>query len=211
LFAQQIMGMRGYTYARDLLTSDVSGAYEDLRLQYQILNDQRPGHQWVMKCPLHLWFLDDLMNVFPDARIIHTHRRASEAVPSVCSLSAIMAQPIAADFDPVRHGAFFRDYCRSGIDRAMDSRKRIPPDQLLDIRLTDLSDDPVATVRRVYDQFGLTWDDAMPERIKAHLEAEELHKKQLRYRHDYSAEQFGLTTDGLSRDFSDYEARFLVD
>jgi len=211
LFVQQIMGMLGYTYARNLLTTDVSGAYDDLRLQYQILHDQRPGKRWIMKCPLHMWFLDDLMNVFPDAQIIHTHRAAAEAIPSVCSLSAIMSKPIAADFDPVRHGEFFREYCRSGIDRAMDSRTRISPDQILDIRLTDLSHDPVATVRRVYDQFGLAWDDAIPDRIKAHLEAEELHKKQLGHRHAYTPEQFGLSADALSREFADYESDFLSD
>jgi hypothetical protein len=211
LFVQQIMGMLGYTYARNLLTSDVSGAYDDLRLQYQILHDQRPGNRWIMKCPLHMWFLDDLMNVFPDARIIHTHRAAAEAIPSVCSLSAIMAQPFSTDFDALKHGEFFREYCRSGIDRAMASRTRISPDQILDIRLTDLSHDPVSTIRRVYDRFELAWDDAMPSRIKALLEEEELHKKKLGFRHAYAAEQFGLTTEGLSRDFADYEARFLAD
>lgn len=211
LFVQQIMGMLGYTYARNLLTSDVSGAYDDLRLQYQILHDQRPGNRWIMKCPLHMWFLDDLMNVFPDARIIHTHRTAAEAIPSVCSLSAIMAQPFSADFDALKHGEFFRDYCRSGIDRAMASRTRISPEQILDIRLTDLSHDPVSTVKRVYDQFELAWDDAMPSRIKALLKEDELHKKKLGFRHAYAAEQFGLTTEGLTRDFADYEARFLAD
>ena len=210
-FVQQIMGMLGYEYARALLHTDVSGAYDDLRLQYQILTDQIPGRRWIMKCPTHMWFLDDLMDAFPDARIIHTHRAAAEAIPSVCSLSAIMARPMAADFDPIQHGAFFHEYCRSGIDRAMDSRTRISPDQIHDIRLSDLSRDPVATVRQVYDHFELAWDDAMPDRINAHLEAEELHKKKLRYRHTYTAEQFGLTSEGLSRDFADYEARFLTD
>jgi hypothetical protein len=211
LFVQQIMGLLGYTYARKLLHTDVSGAYDDLRLQYQLLADQRPGQRWVMKCPLHMWFLDDLMRVFPDARIIHTHRAAAEAVPSVCSLSAIMAKPMAADFDAIRHGEFFREYCRSGIDRAMVSRERISPDQILDIRLSDLSHDPVAAVKRVYDQFGLEWAEEMPARIKAHLEKEELHKKKLGRRHAYSAEQFGLTAEGLTRDFADYESRFLAD
>ena len=211
LFVQQIMGMLGYSYAETLMKTNVSGAYDDLRLQYQILSDQRPGHRWIMKCPMHLWFLDDLMSVFPDARIIHTHRAAAEAIPSVCSLSAIMARPMAADYDPIRHGAFFRKYCRTGIDRAMDSRRAISPDRLLDIRLSDLSRDPVATVKRAYDRLDLAWDAEMPARIKAHLKEEELHKKKLGHRHTYTAEQFGLTAEGLSRDFADYEARFLAD
>ena len=211
LFVHQIMGMLGHTYARAILNTDVSVVYDDLRLQYQILTDQRPGGRWIMKCPIHTWFLDDLMGAFPDARIIHTHRAAAEAIPSVCSLSSIMARPMAADFDPIRQGAFFHDYCRTGMDRLLDARSRISPDQIQDIRLSDLSRDPVATVRRVYDRFEQAWDDEMPARIKAHLEAEELHNQKLRYRHTYTAEQFGLTPEGLSRDFADYEARFLAD
>jgi hypothetical protein len=69
----------------------------------------------------------------------------------------------------------------------------------------------VAAVKRVYDQFGLEWAEEMPARIKAHLEKEELHKKKLGRRHAYSAEQFGLTAEGLTRDFADYESRFLAD
>ena len=211
-FVQQIMGLVGYRYARELLGIGVSGAYDDLLLQYQILTSQQPpGRRWIMKCPVHTWFLDDLMGVFPDARIIHTHRPAAEAIPSVCSLSAIMAQPMAADFDAVKHGAFFQEYCRSGIDRAMDSRSRIRPSQIQDIRLSDLSRDAVGTVRRVYEGFDLPWDAELPGQIQAHLRAEELHRQKLGRRHDYSAEQFGLTRNGLSRDFADYEARFLAD
>jgi hypothetical protein len=122
-----------------------------------------------------------------------------------------MAQTMAADFDPVRHGAFFREFCRTGIDRMAESRKRIVPEQILDIRLRDLSDDPVGTVKRVYTRFDLPWDHEMPARIKAHMEQEELHKQKLARRHTYTPEQFGLTAEGLSRDFADYEAAFLAD
>jgi hypothetical protein len=211
-FVQQIMGFTGYSYARELLQMNVSGAYDDLRLQYQILSAQQaPGRRWVMKCPMHTWYLDDLMRAFPDARIIQTHRRAAEAIPSVCSLSSIMAQPMATDFDAIRHGAFFTEYCRSGIDRASASRARIPSEQVLDVRLSDLSRDAVGTLRQVYQGFELPWDDSLPKRIEAHLAAEEQHRQKLGRRHDYTAEQFGLCEEKLTRDFADYEARFLAD
>lgn len=209
LFVQQIMGLLGYRYANYLLGNDQSTAYEDLRLQYQILADQRPARQWIMKCPQHLWFLDDLMKAFPDARIIHTHRAAAEAVPSLCSLSAIMARPFAADYDPIRHGEFFVEYCRTGMQRALRSRERIPADQLMDIRLDDLSRDPVGTIKQVYDRFGLTWHPGTPARTLSHLREQSLHRKALRRGHSYTAEQFGLSAAGLSHTFADYENQFL--
>ncbi len=208
-FVQQIMGWLGYRYARHLLETDQSEAYRDLRLQYQILADQRPGRQWIMKCPQHLWFLDDLIKAFPDARIIHTHRAAAKAIPSVCSLSAIMAQPFAADYEPIRHGRFFQDYCRIGMERAMRARQHIPSSQILDIRMLDLSRDPVGAVRSVYDRFDLPWHDEMPARIRSHVEREARHRTTLGRKHRYTAEQFGLDATALSRDFADYEREFL--
>ncbi len=210
-FVQQIIGWCGYTYARTLEETDLSDAYQELRLQYQVLAAQRPGLQWIMKCPQHLWFLDELVKAFPDARIIHTHRAVAEAIPSLCSLSAIMAEPMAADFDPVRHGQFFHEYCRSGLQRAMRSRKRIPADRLLDIRMTDLTRDPAGTVRKVYDHFGLTWDDAMPAKITAHLEHESARRGTRSRKHSYTADRFGLDAKALSLEFADYEREFLDD
>ena len=152
---QQIMGLTGYQYARELLKEDMGQVYRDLKLQYQILDAQRSGEQWVMKCPYHLWYLDDLLAAFPDARIIHTHRTAVKAVPSACSLSSIMSKPLVQDFNPTRHGAFFKEFYREGIDRAMKVRPTLPSEQLFDVRLEDLDHDPEGTLRTIYEHFDL--------------------------------------------------------
>lgn len=209
---QQIMGFTGYQYARELLKEDMTQVYEELRQQYQLLDAQRPGSQWVMKCPYHLWYLDDLLKAFPDARIIHTHRTAVKAVPSVCSLSAIMSRPFAQDFSPERHGAFFKEFCREGIDRAMKVRPTLPSEQLMDVRFDDLNRDPEGTLRSIYDHFDLEWDEErMPGRIRDHLASEDRRARKMSGRHTYTAEQFGLTRDELRADFEDYESMFVSD
>ena len=63
---QQIMGLTGYQYARELLKEDMAPVYRELKQQYQLLDSQRPGRQWVMKCPYHLWYLDDLLKAVED-------------------------------------------------------------------------------------------------------------------------------------------------
>ncbi len=209
---QQIMGLTGYQYYRELLKEDMAPVYRELKQQYQLLDSQRPGEQWVMKCPFHLWFLDDLLKAFPDARIIHTHRTAVKAVPSVCSLSAVMSRPMAADFSPERHGAFFKEFCREGIDRAMKVRPTLPSEQLMDVRLDDLNDDPEGTLRSIYDHFGMEWDEEqMPGRISEHLTHEAKRARKMSGRHHYTAEQFGLTRDELRAEFEDYESMFIAD
>ncbi len=209
---QQIMGLTGYQYYRELLKEDLAPVYRELRQQYQLLDSQRPGQQWVMKCPFHLWFLDDLLEAFPDARIIHTHRTAVKAVPSVCSLSAVMSRPMAADFSPERHGAFFKEFCREGLDRAMKVRPTLPSEQLMDVRLDDLNDDPEGTLRSIYDHFGMDWDEEnMPGLIQDHLAREAKRARKMSGRHKYTAEQFGLTREELRAEFEDYESMFVAD
>jgi len=165
-----------------------------------------------MKCPLHLWYLDALLEAFPDARIIQMHREAAEAIPSLCSLSEIMSDPFTLGFSRERHGAFFREFCREGIDRSMKVRARLSPDQIVDVRLRDLNQNPVGTVRSIYDHFDMSWDESrMPGRIDAHLRAEKRRSDRHRHRHRYTPDQFGLTPSRLRAEFEDYESIFLGD
>ena len=40
----------------------------------------------MLKCPMHLFYIKEIAEVFPDAKIIWTHRHPISAVPSMCSL-----------------------------------------------------------------------------------------------------------------------------
>src|SRR3546814_14538911 len=45
-----------------------------------------PDKRWLLKNPGHIEHLDLLFAVFPDARVIQTHRDPAKAVPSLVSL-----------------------------------------------------------------------------------------------------------------------------
>ena len=64
---------------------DLRPAYDYHRLSLQLLQSRAPG-RWSLKAPGHLHALDALMAVYPDARLIVTHRDPSEVVPSSASL-----------------------------------------------------------------------------------------------------------------------------
>ena len=63
-------------------------------LQY----DDAPEH-WVLKAPAHLFAIDDLLQVYPDACIIQTHREPSEAMSSLASLSATLRRAFSDKVD----------------------------------------------------------------------------------------------------------------
>ncbi len=56
-------------------------------LSYQ-LGPEEASHprRWMLKCPIHVFYTKEIAQVFPDAKLIWTHRHPISAVPSMCSL-----------------------------------------------------------------------------------------------------------------------------
>jgi len=123
-----------------------------------------------------------------------------------------MSRPMAREFNAERHGAFYKEFCREGIERAMRVRPTLPSDQLYDVRLGDLERDPLGTLRGIYEHFDLEWnDEIMPERVHAFRAAEAQQRQTSSRRHHYSASEFGLSENELRAEFEDYESMFLAD
>ncbi|MBW2377682.1 MAG: sulfotransferase, partial [Deltaproteobacteria bacterium] len=59
-------------YANEMLDWDMIEPYEFHKLQLKMLTAQRSAKRWVLKCPWHMWNMDALMAVYPDAQIIFT-------------------------------------------------------------------------------------------------------------------------------------------
>ena len=70
-------------HGRWLLQQDLTHAYQSMKRQLQLLAGPTDPRRWVMKCPFSLWNLDTLLDVFPDAVVIRTHRAVTAALPSV--------------------------------------------------------------------------------------------------------------------------------
>ena len=130
-----------------MLDWDMVEPYEFHKLQLKMLNAQRSAKRWVLKCPWHIWNMDALMAVYPDAQMIFTHRDITKALASHCSLSAKMASKLKRSLDVKELGEFWLDYTRIGLERAMESRKKIPESQLYDVRLRDLMANPMTVLQ----------------------------------------------------------------
>lgn len=196
---------QAYDYAYEILDWDREAIYRELKLQYQIIAHRAPKKRLVVKCPFHLWNLDALMKVFPDAKIVHMHRDVTKSLPSNCSLSAMTTSKFAKKTDLAQLGRFWADYYRVGIDRALAARTSIPKSQVADVRLSDLTKDLVGTIRRVYAQFELPWDDYLASRYRVRMMD---NPKDAHGVHVYSLEEFGLDPAELRGRFADYQERF---
>ena len=74
------------TYSQWLRQQDWTAAYRRHRRNLQLIGLPDAGQRWVLKNPSHLFALDALLEVYPDALVIQTHREPRTAIASVCSL-----------------------------------------------------------------------------------------------------------------------------
>lgn len=199
------VGLGDFDYARRMLGWDMTEPYQWHKRQLQALWAQHSATRWLLKCPWHLWNLDALLRVYPDALIVHTHRDPVEAVGSQCSLSARIASKFRRSLDLDEVGAFWLDYSRAGVDRGLRARAHLAASQVYDVSLSDLRRDPIGAVEAIYRHFGLPLSKASAEAIR-HRIAEEP-TAQLGP-HDYDVRDYGLTYESIRRRFFDYEEHF---
>lgn len=190
-------------YGEWLLQHDMVHPYREYRRQLQMLLHRKSAHRLILKCPEHLWFLDALLEVFPDAGIVWTHRDPRACIASYCSMVSVARRLTMGKVDPLEVGAHVADRFLTGVTRAMAVRDRVGDDHFIDVPLSELAADPVAVVRRIEDRFELP--PAGEELLRGYLDQRRVDDPGA---HRYSAEMFGLQAEDIRARFAAYIARF---
>ena len=189
------------SFAWWLLDHGIQHGYDFYKIQLQLLNWLRPGRQWVLKWPYHLWHLETLLKTFPDATVIHLHRDPCQSIPSVCSLAAAASAPFCESIDGAALGDFWLDYCRAGLIRGLKARQKTGVNQIIDIRYSDLKEDPLTVIDQIQNTIRLddyvTWANSLKINSKTPGKKRQGH-------HRYSLSQFGLEADLIRERFAGY-------
>jgi hypothetical protein len=196
---------QGFEYAWETLDWDMAPIYESLRQQLCIIAEGEPERRWVLKTPYHLWHLAALYRAFPDARFVFTHRSVPEALASNCSLSAMTTSKFAVRTDLEQLGRFWFDFYQEGMRRAFAQKPLIPESQRIDVPLTALAQNPMGTMRAIYEYFDMPLDEASERPIRQKLESLASQAKATG-KHRYRLAQFGLSDEKVARAFASYEA-----
>src|SRR5207245_9136659 len=102
--------------------------------------------RWGLKAPARLLRFDDVVNTFPDAVFVHTHRDPARVLPSFCDLVRTARGMHSHDVDPARLGLEWQEEWAAALDSAIRIRgdRHVP---VYDLYYADLVRDPVAAVR----------------------------------------------------------------
>jgi hypothetical protein len=195
------------SYQTWLEAHDLRESYAMHRLVLQHLQWHGPRGRWVLKAPAHLFGLEALFAIYPDASVIFTHRDPLEVVPSMASLHTELRSTFSDTVDPVAIGAEVTRRWADGIGRALRARDAgiAPADRFADVQYTNLVRDPIGTVRRLYRHFGGSLTPAAESRMRAFL-AES--PKDKHGTHHYSLAQFGFDADEERQRYRAYRERF---
>jgi hypothetical protein len=199
------------TYSRWLEQQDHRPAYLALKRMMQYLQWQRPGParsvRWVLKTPHHQEYFDPLLDVFPDATIVHTHRDPLKTSPSLFSMLTHLQMIFSDDVDPRRVANHWLGKIENMARRTMATRDRVRDRGFVDVSYYDLVKDPIPEVERIYEVAGVDLSPSAREAMEASRKVNRQHKYG---RHRYSLADFGLTEDDVESRIAAYRARFDV-
>lgn len=192
-------------YGEWMLQHDLRPAYREYKKFLQVMVSRVPDKQLILKCPDHMWHLDALLEVFPDACIIWTHRDPSRSIPSYCSLASLNWRLLYGEFDPKEMGPYIEDRFMQGIERGLAVRERVGDERFLDVNFRTLLNEPIEAVNRITSHFGLTPVDE--EKMREYLTTD---RPDDRGKHKYAADHYGLDVDAIKERFKDYIERFNI-
>ena len=163
---------------------------------------------WLLKNPGHIAELNHLFEIFPDARVVHTHRDPAKALPSLCSVLAMSRRMLEGDaMQPHAIGPRECDYWLGAVTRAATVRAT-RPQQFFDVDHRRFHTQPLVVVRELYEYFGLTLDRDAESAMREWIAANPPNRLG---EHRYTADQFGLSAASLHESFRDYMRTFGLD
>lgn len=196
------------SYGAWLQSCDMRPAYVQHRKALQALQLGRPTETWSLKTPNHLWCLETLLEFYPDARLIWTHRDPGPVTASVASLNSTMQSVFTRSLDPVAVGADWIGKLQHAVRKGMEFDDAHADGWCVHVHYADMMRDPLGTMRRIYGHFGETPLPLHERRIEAWLRE----KPQTEFgRHAYDPKDFGWTWDGLADQWKPYVERYGIE
>jgi hypothetical protein len=189
------------------LARDQRSSYAYLRKILQALQWLRGGTRWVLKSPQHLEQFPALVETFPDATFVVTHRDPVSVTASMVMMLAYSARLTRDRVDVEGIGHYWANRLELMLGRCTDEHHVLPADQTIDVHFDEFMADDLDMVRRVYELAGQPLDERSSTAMRAFM-AEHPRGKFGAVHYDLT--EFGLDAPERRRALSFYTDRFDV-
>lgn len=194
----------------DYLFKDLDrvASYQIHKRQLQLLQWRQPHKPWALKYPNHVLAMNDILEVYPDARFLMTHRDPVQTLASICKMTFhLRGMRAQAPVDPVTVGRQMRMFIRRHIDRIMAFEREPLADRVVHVDYYSLAADPVQALRDIHARLAIDTPAALEHSVQ---QWHQDNPKNARGRNDYSIEQWGLDADEIAEEYGDYISYFAI-
>ena len=187
---------------------DITQTYRIHKRQLQCLQWRSQPRPWALKYPNHVIAMNEILEVYPDARFVMTHRDPAQVVGSIAKMSWNLRSMTSAT-PPDRHqaGHDMLHFIQRHIDRIMAFDAGPHGHRVVHVDYYALVADPVGQMRRIHAGLGIDTPDDVARSVGDWHAA---NPKNARGRNDYSLDEYGLDVDAVRAQFAPYSHRFAI-
>lgn len=142
------------TWRDHYLARDQRPSYRYLKRILQALQWLRGGSRWVLKSPQHLEQFPALVETFPDATFVVTHRDPVSVTASMVTMLGYSARLSHDRVDLGWIGGYWADRLERMLASCVRDRDVLPASQAIDVHFDEFMADDLAMVERIYHLAG---------------------------------------------------------
>ncbi|HEX3707003.1 MAG TPA: sulfotransferase [Mycobacteriales bacterium] len=172
----------------------------------QSVQHGKPQKQWLLKTPAYIFMLDDLLNAYPDASVVFSHRDTAKTMPSTVSTTTMVRWLRSDNLDVPALAELVDLIFTAGLNTVAERHLAgTLPDATGHVRFMDLMADAVAAIAPAYNAIGRDFSDSHRAAIVKYLADKPRGKHG---RHDYTAEEWGFDVQALRKGAATYLSTF---
>ncbi len=185
---------------------DDTFSYEYLADVLRIIGANEAEKTWLLKNPTDTFSLQQVINVFPDALVIQTHRDPLQSIPSIVNLLAGAKRIFQGEnADLKRTFEREQEFWAEAMAQADLTKATLSDERFMDIRFDDFVQDQLGVVASIYDHFDLTLTNKTENAMGDWLKANPRKSKTMQR---FTPEDYGCETAALLEEYTDYRTRY---
>lgn len=189
-------------YGRWFDEADAGDAYALHRRHLQLLATSIPTTGWSLHSDQHLWHLDAIRVVYPDAVIVWMHRDPATTIAEAAGRVVGRRRMVSGAVDHAAVVDELRGSARRCVDRATEALEQWDPAQVFHLKYPEVAEDGVGAVERLHRHVDLPLEQVGARRMQAWIDARPMRPNGAQLDTDLA--------EAVRAEFADYRGRYAV-
>lgn len=187
---------------------DLAQTYRIHKRQLQLLQWRSERKPWALKYPNHVIGMNEILQVYPDARFVMTHRDPVQTLASISKMTFnLRGMRAAGPVDMHEVGRDMLHFVTRHIERIMAFDAQPEGRRVVHVDYYALIADPVGQMRAIHRGLGIETPDDVAKTVG---DWHASNPKNARGRNEYTLAQYGLDDAAVAELFADYMQRFAI-